>query len=333
MIMALGAVLAAGSVLGMSCEQPAGNNGNGGNKNENPSNPGNGGNENPGNSGNTDDEQENPGKQYSTPYDIALGNGNYMIRNFLGATDDIKVDTHLDDTNHYLGEIETYVKGQATDLQNSVGGRTTYFDEAINSIQNNDDYHINAGFTQSANFDRAINSIASDAAESIFQDILKNLGTYGKRRAFTTIYRVMANEAFKANLGLLSSNSTQSIEYEDEKNSIISFWNGTAASVRGDIDIAQEYNNNFAQITDLSDRLLGEAVANMNNGVTVEDLQKFINLITNAYAAKGVHERTRGNLNHQKNNCEMMVGIVSAMEDVLEGIVSFNTQQDHGLSL
>ena len=101
----------------------------------------------------------------------------------------------------------------------------------------------------------------------------------------------------------------------------------------GNLDIAQDYNNNFVQITQFSDRLLEEAVANMNNGVTVEDLQKFINLITNAYAAKGVHERTRGNLNHQKSDCILGVGIVSAMEDVVLGVVSLNAQQDQGLSL
>ena len=57
------------------------------------------------------------------PYDKAIGNGNYILHNFIGENDKLTAENIVDGTNHYLGKAETYLKGLASKWNESMKDR------------------------------------------------------------------------------------------------------------------------------------------------------------------------------------------------------------------
>ena len=321
MIMAFGAVLAAGSVLGMGCEQPADNNGNGGNENENPSNPGNG--------DNTDNEET----KYGTPYDKEIGNG-IVLHNFVSDDDNIEQATVVDDMNHYLGLAETYINDKVTAFEESLKGRPEaqeYFADLIKNMKNNDNFHMSAANNNEArHIDFAANNI-SDACSPVMCDIVKNLDNRTEGQTMYFIYRIMANEAYY--LGLGGARKGIATSYNNEKDDIIDAGQYNEFFLEKNFDLNEMYNTkNFDQITQFSDGFYQKAAAKMGNQITKDDLVNVTNMALLPWSFMGMDVLTHGITNH--TNClmnQLNNGITNDMAKAYR-TNTYMTQQDLGLS-
>ena len=130
------------------------------------------------------------------PYDKAIGNGNYILHNFIGENDKLTAENIVDGTNHYLGKAETYLKDLASNWNESMKDRPAaqnYFADLITAVQNDNSFNT-------AGFDEAV-SIISANAKPYFVDIVKNLDDIGYQNAFYYCYRILANESYKEGLG------------------------------------------------------------------------------------------------------------------------------------
>ena len=299
----LGAALTAGTMMGVGCANPSGGNtntyeentgNNGGNTNT--------GDENTGNNGGTTtpepepEPEPTPSKEYGEPYDKTIGNGNYVIHNFISDNDNIEYETVADDMNHYLGLAETHIKGMANDLQQSTN--TTYFDEFINSIKNDDHYYIDADFLRGSNLNRVADSIL-DPSEPILADIINHIDGVNEKGAFSYAYQILANENYKEGLGVYRNGSSVMNHYEDKKTYIEDVGQYipqlAELGLAKDMEITPEF---MTKITDLIDGNLATVANNMNNGVTQKDLQKFINLALTPHGLYALDQRTIGYTNH-----------------------------------
>ena len=153
------------------------------------------------------------------PYDKAIGNGNYILHNFIGENDKLTAENIVDGTNHYLGKAETYVKGLASNWNESMKDRPAaqnYFANLITAVQNDNSFNTYG-------FDEAV-GIMSANAETYFADVVKNLDSTKQRRAFYYCYRIFENESFKEGLGSYRQYSSPQMDaYNEEKESIIEF--------------------------------------------------------------------------------------------------------------
>ncbi|MCH5295665.1 MAG: hypothetical protein J1F14_07200 [Treponema sp.] len=322
MIMALGAVLAAGSVLGMSCEQLAGNNGNGGNENENPDNQG-------GNGGN-----ENEENKYGAPTDTKIGD--FVLHNFVGESYTAPKATIVEDVNHYLGLAETYINGQVDAFEKSLDGRPeaqAYFADLINSIKNNTNgrFYVDLAYNNNArNIDGIANSI-SNACSPIMCDIVKNLDNIYEANAMCTIYEILANEAYYQGLGGTREVCVSS--YDKEKANIIELAQYSEFFNEQNLDLNAMYENqNFTPITQVADEFYQKAAAKMGNQITKDDLINVTNMALLPWSFLGMDDLTRYNMKH--NYCGMNQLSDGITLDISKAIWRHfvYSQQDLGLS-
>lgn len=293
----LGAGLAASTMLFNSCSNPTG-----------PTQPGY---EIPGNP---------EGKNYCQPYDVVMGNGNYVIHCFEGDATSSAYATMAEDMNYYLGKGETYVKGLVNDFSTSLQGRPgakTYFNEFITE-QNNNEFKRLSQYANNSNpygIDTTINWISRNS-EPIFEDIIRNIDTSRNRCLFLRCYHALSNEAYKYGLGKFKNdNNNQMRHYNSVRETINESW--TASTIGNPFDIDQDIDQNKClQITQTMDGILNQVVNKMNNGVTVKDLQRVINISTTAYSMKAMDNLAAHALNH--NTCNINLGIVSAMFELTE---------------
>ena len=267
------------------------------------------------------------------PYDKAIGNGNYILHNFIGENDKLTAENIVDGTNHYLGKAETYLKDLASNWNESMKDRPAaqnYFADLITAVQNDQYFYIDENYPDRTTFDTAVNKISRNA-NTYFADIIKNLDNEDDRYAFYTAYRIFANESYKEGLGSYRKySSPQMDEYEEEKNFLIELAN--ANKLDGgpfvNVDIEQDYNtNNFAQTTNIVDTMINTVVNNMNNNRNLDlqasDLRQLINLGITTNLLEGMHDYTKGNLHHTM--CEMGNNIVSTMNTAMTEVEQSQT--------
>lgn len=309
----LGTALAAGTVLGTGCPQPSdstitipddnqqGGNNQGGNENQggntgNENQGGNTGNENQG--GNTGNEnqggdKENPSK-YGTPCDQKLGNGNYVIHNFISEDDNILYDTAVEDTNHYLALGKTYLTNQYNQFKKSLEGRPAaqaYF-QAYDITAATQYMEVGENVDPGGNnLDRVMNNI-SQPSEKYFYDMVKNLNSNEERNTFILCYGVMANEARHFGYGEQRINYLE--KYYRVRQNHSTLWK-KEWPVSESFDLDQDIdNNNFQQITNTMDKLLAQTAHNLNQkyqyDLTANDLRQIMNLSFNISSITAIHE-------------------------------------------
>ena len=301
----LGAGLAASTMLFNSCSNPNGP--------QNPTQPG----------------YEIPGtpedKNYCQPYDVVMGNGNYVIHCFEGDATSSAYATMAEDMNYYLGKGETYVKGLVDDFSTSLQGRPAaraYFDEFITEQKNNEferlgyfpNYHENPN-SNPHGFDVTVNWISRNS-EPIFEEIIRNINNNRDRFLFIRCYQALSMEAYKYGLGKYKNdNNNQMRYYNSEREEINESW--TASTIGNPFDINQDIDQNkCSQITQTMDNLLNQVVNKMNNGITVNDLQRVINISTTANSLAAMDDLSAHALDH--DSCSINLGIVSAMFELTQ---------------
>ena len=260
---------------------------------------------------NNGDKDTAPTDKYGTPYDRAIGNGNYILHNFISDNDNIKRDTAVDDVNHYLELGEDYINGMLDGFSKSLNSRPTaknYFNDMITNIQNanNDKFHITSG---SINMDAAMNNILRHTAPAL-ADITKNVNSYEQQDALQVCYRTLRNEAHKEGLGKSRNdvNNTLLEPYEEEKESIMvtDSFDDMPILKENNVNFTEAYRtNDFTAITNLLDKLFATAAGNMSTkkgiDVTAADLRQIANLNFAVSSLRGMHDYTQNLVGHQKN--------------------------------
>ena len=302
-----------------------GNNGNTGNEQNNNSNTGN----EQGNTGNQQgNEQGNTGNEQTQTVtygkDREIGNGNYILHNFKDNGTAFYAEDTVTAMNKCLSEAESYVKGLANNLDESLNGRAQakdYFADLVNNVNADKWFYIDTQATYRETFDIGIDALA-DAARPYITDIIKNLNTENDRYGFYIAYRVLANESYKEGLGTyFQYGSSQKTAYNNEKDSIISWAEAdkTDGGLFTDINLEQAYlNNNFTQVTTLLDSLVTKVANKMSSkNIQVNDLRQVINLSLTSNSLTGLHDLTAANLNHKKSNCSLSANMNATMEDAI----------------
>jgi hypothetical protein len=148
----------------------------------------------------------------------------------------------------------------------------------------------------------------------ILKDIIRKIDNHYDRHAFATVYQALNNEAYRYGLGCDREWLIDS--YNKTLNDALYHWNGTPIDK---FDIKQDINeNNCRQLTQEMDHLINQVVANMGNDITVADLRNFINFSFNAEALSGLHDITKGALNHK--SCNANLNNVQEMRDLADKI-------------
>lgn len=253
-----------------------------------------------------------PGKKYGQPCDKVLGNGNYVIHNFIGEKASLSYDTMETDVTYYLNHAKTYVMGQVNTFSDSLKNRPAakeYFSNYINKQKSNSfalpEYHPDGSVD-------GVMNIMNNACEPIMCDIVRNIDTNYDRNLFEVCYKVIANEAKHFGYGVLRESGNNYTGYE-----------GTRRVINEDIscpllanpfDINQDIDyNNCQRVTEEMDRLLKQASQNMGNGVTAADLRNVVIAATYVDSFLGMHRISSPGLKHSQSSCVANMTIETAI--------------------
>ncbi len=311
----LGTALMAGTAMFTGCPNPNGPQ-NPGTEIPTPENPGN----------ETDD------SRYGIPCDKTMGNGNYVIHNFIGEKDNFaSANTIGKDMNYYLGKGETYVMGLVDKFSDSLQDRPAaqaYFQEFINAQKANEFQTLSETMSNPYGFDHTVNGI-SNASEPVFENIIRNIDTNRDRHLFIRCYQALSNEAYKYGKGIASSSSRLEY-YQNVREEINVAW--TAGTINNPFDINHDIDNqNCQQITNEMDNILTHTANNMGNDVTANDLRQVINIANTAYSLTAMENSVAPLLEH--TGCAINLGIVSAMRDVAREMYQAEKNQTQSLGL
>ena len=287
----------------------------------------------------TPDNKENSGNEnnnsrYGTPCDKVLGNGNYVIHNFIGEKENAaSANTIGKDMNYYLGKGETYVMGLVDKFSKSLQDRPAaqaYFQEFINAQKANEFQTLRETMSNPYGFDRTVNGI-SNASEPVFENIIRNIDTNRDRHLFIRCYQALSNEAYKYGLGAGRNGSSKQMDYyNDIREEINNAWAGKA--INNAFDINHDIDNqNCQQITNEMDSILNHTANNMGNDVTANDLRQVINIANTAYSLTAMENRAASALEH--TGCGINLGIVNTMNDVAREMYQAEKKQTQALGL
>lgn len=258
-----------------------------------------------------------PEKQYGEPADKIVGNGNYVFHNFIGENgSDITAATVVQDVNHYLTKAETYTLDLIERFSESLEGRPAaqaYFKDFIDDERDNSFALLQEGSNNAHELDGALAQL-NKPTTPILKDFIRKINNHYDRHAFTTVYEALNNVGYLNGLGCDREWLTDS--YNETLNDVLYHWNGTPIDK---FDIKQDINeNNCLQLTQEMDRIVNQIVANMNNDITAADVRNFINFSFNAEALSGLHDITKGALNHK--SCDANLNNVQEMRDLADKI-------------
>ena len=275
------------------------------------------------------DDKENDTSRYGIPCDKTLGNGNYVLHNFIGEeTDSINVDNSMAKSlNYYLGKGETYVMDLVDKFSESLQDRPTaqaYFNEFIHAQKSNEFQRLNENGKNPYSFDNTISGI-SVPCEPIFENMIRNIDTNRDRVMFIACYQTITNEAYKYGLGTSRNGSNKQMDhYEDVREDINSMW--TAKTLNNPFDINDDIDNqNCQQITNELDSLLKQVANNIGNDVTADDLRQVINISTTANSLTAMHSRSASALKH--TSCNINLDIVRNMRNINQEMYKAEKQQ------
>lgn len=256
-----------------------------------------------------------PGKKYGQPCDKVLGNGNYVIHNFIGEKASLSYDTMETDVTYYLNHAKTYVMGQVNTFSDSLKNRPAakeYFSNYINKQKSNSfalpEYHPDGSVD-------GVMNIMNNACEPIMCDIVRNIDTNYNRCLFNTCFKGANAVSGLDGLGVYKNNTNYSSEYETSREEINRNWNsptiaGHTFDINQDID-----NDNCQRITEEMDRILEQAAQNIGNGVTAADLRHVVNAALQVNSISAMHSISSAGLKHLQSSCVANVSLENSMHN------------------
>ena len=251
------------------------------------------------------------------PYDRTIGNGNYVLHNFI--SDNFATNGYTEgSTEKYLDKGKNYIKGLMTKLNTSLNGRPAAqnYLGAYNEFNNNMNDYIYLRGTDVGNVMDVLTAVTSGLGSNVLQDMIKNLDTPSERGGLYYSYRILANESYKEGLGSNRNYSNAFMDkYEQEKDSVT--WLAVDNAQFANIDFDKEYgSNNFRGITNIMDQMINKAVTNMNNrkglDLRASDLRQVVNMTLATHSLKAMHDNTKDRVNHR--SCGMSLTVVNDMD-------------------
>lgn len=280
------------------------------------------------------DDKENDTSRYGIPCDKTLGNGNYVLHNFIGEETGVLRAKQIEkDLNYYLDKGETYVMDLVDKFSESLQDRPTaqaYFNEFIHAQKSNEFQRLNENGKNPYSFDNTINGIINPC-RPIFESIIPNINNSHDRVMFITCYQTITNEAFKYGLGAGRYGSDKQLDhYEDVREDINSMW--TASTLNNPFDINDDIDNqNCQQVTNEMDNILTHIANNIGCDVTADDLRQVINISTTANSLTAMHSCSASALKH--TSCSVRLNLVDKMFDIANEMYKAEQQQAQELGL
>lgn len=251
-------------------------------------------------------------------YTTTLGNGNYVMHNFMfdnnAAGTSAKVDT-------WLAKAETYMKGLSNGFSDDFKNSTnTNYKNLITKLNDSETYEQST----MSGFDPVIN-IINNNCKPIFEEIISHVddATAADQCRFIVYYKSLSNEAYKYGFGkyfdgIKNYQEPQELEYESQKESIISYWTDINQSIsETPFDIAYDIETGCTQITEQMDKLFTKHAIAEKMGIAKTDLRKLINLSLNISSLTAMHDETSTTLSTHDSCATSGNTLAKVMEDKL----------------
>ena len=259
----------------------------------------------------TPDNKENPGNEnndsrYGAPCDKVLGNGNFIIHNFVGEkAGSLSNLSMAEDVNYYLGKGETYVKGLIDDFSESIQNNPTaqnYFASFVSQQKNNKFKKLDTKNSFNAyGIDETIDGIA-EPCFPIFEDFLLNIDNNRDLCIFINSCETIFAASYNYGLGSYRGKETPLDEkYEKKREDIRTTWN--SPTVKGNFDIDQDIDkNNCLQITQELTRIIKNIAPKM--GIKENHINQIINIAGVTYSLQAMDDRAAKDISHKTCNAK-----------------------------
>lgn len=255
--------------------------------------------------------------KYGAPCDKVLGNGNFVIHNFVGEkAGSLSNLSMAEDVNYYLGKGETYVKGLIDDFSESIQNDPTaqnYFASFVSQQKNNQFKKLHEDSINAYGIDKTINGIA-EPCFPIFEDFLRNIDNNRDRAIFIRCLQAYFNEEYFFGLGSYRGKETPLDEkYQKVRAEISRAWSGKTINKPFDIDQDIDQNN-CIQITQELTRNIKNIAPKM--GIKENHINQIINIAGVTYSLQAMDDRAAKDLGHKTCNANMT--IISRMRTLNE---------------
>ena len=264
--------------------------------------------------------------RYGAPCDKVLGNGNFVIHNFVGEkAGSLSNLSMAEDVNYYLGKGETYVKGLIDDFSESTQNDPTaqnYFASFISQQKNNQFKKLYENTRNPYGIDETINGIA-EPCFPIFEDFLLNIDNNRDRAIFIHSLQAFFNEEYFFGLGSYRGKETPLDEkYQKVRTEISRAWSGKTINKPFDIDQDIDQNN-CLQITQELTRNIKNIAPKM--GIKENHIYQIINIAGVTYSLQAMDDRAAKDISHKTCNANMT--IISRMRTLNEELYQAEQSQ------
>ncbi len=244
--------------------------------------------------------------RYGAPCDKTLGNGNFVIHNFVGEkAGNMQHATMAEDVNYYLGKGETYVKGLVNRFSESIQNNPTaqnYFASFVSQQKNNKFEKLDTKNSYNAyGIDETINGIA-EPCFPIFEDFLRNIDNNRDLCIFINGCETIFAVSYNYGLGSYRGKETPLDEkYEKKREDIRRIWN--SPTVKGNFDIDQDIDqNNCLQTTQELTRIIKNIAPKM--GIKENHINQIINIAGVTYSLQAMDDRAAKDISHKTCNAK-----------------------------
>ncbi|MBR4418890.1 MAG: hypothetical protein IKT33_02690 [Clostridia bacterium] len=254
-------------------------------------------------------------EKYGTPCDKVLGNGEFVIHNFIGEDDYLKPATIAEDVNYYLGKAETYMQDKIDDFEKSLKGDAytqNYFNDFIAAQRSNNFNRLGIDTSKAYGIDETINGI-TEPCLPIFEDFIRSIDNNRDRCIFIEACQAIFNESYKYGLGAYRDKETPLDEkYDATRQTIRKSWNAKTINAPYNIDTDID-EKNCQQTTQELSRIASAIAA--NKGIKKESILSMINLASTTYSLEAMDDRAASDLKHRTCNSAAKL-IIDKMDSV-----------------
>lgn len=287
---------------------------------------------------------QNPGVELDERANTTLGNGNYVMHNYMSHTygsPDATAST-ADRVDLYLQRAEVYNKGMIDDFAASLKGRPdaqAYFNQFINN-QKGIQYEQNI----SNGFDPMINKI-NNYCKPIFVDMIETLDNHIDRinlLSYIGLYYCKEYKyAFGNNFGKQSSHFNPKEDYEFNKKVIFNRLknNNDYYGLDEPFDVQNDFESkDCRQITEDLDRLFGKIAQKKGGNFTAADFRNCTMFAVNGVAGGDAMHDYYGDAleNHAIGSCspvERQETFIDVMLDKANELFYAEQEQQNGMTM
>ena len=247
-------------------------------------------------------------EKYGTPCDKVLGNGEFVIHNFIGEDDYLKPATIAEDVNYYLGKAETYIQDKIDDFEKSLKGDTyaqNYFQNFIAAQRSNNFDRLGIDTSKAYGIDETINDIAKPCFP-IFEEFMDNIDNNRDLCIFTTGCKTIFAVNYNFALGAYRNKETPlDQKYQTMRKAIRREWN--SKTINHDLDIDNDIENaNCIGITNELSRIINTTAPKM--GLNPEQIREaMFGFGAATVGLLAMDDRAASDLKHNVCNADMLL--------------------------